>query len=952
MSARRPWSWLLLGGLTLSWTATAGAAPRLDFERRREVFEFTRQPSVAVAGDKATITFAVKDYCDVTVAIEDARGRIVRHLAAGVLGANAPAPFGRDSLAQSLVWDGKNDQGAYVDDPATHVARVSLGLLPRFERTLFWSPKKRVRSPNYLDANAVLATAPAGGMYIYDGGNCEHIRLFDAAGDYAHTVYPPPADALKQIAGVQWRAFPQDGRKLPLKWGREQNTFLTTGNLAAGGDRWPVGGGNDVRAMAAHGSRVVVAQQRLNWLSSAGGGAGQPLQGPEVFVPCYVPGIHEWRGGVVDVPPADMAFSPDGQWLYLAGYMWSRSWRHGVLNGVGRVTAAGGGRLENFAGDLGDVSGSGRVEKPFVDDLKGNPRAPGALGAAASVAVDREGRVYVADHLNNRIRIFDAAGKPLKDIAVATPSLVRVHPGNGQIFVFSYSLPIVHDKASVAKPVFTRLAGFADPRVLAACALPTRSHARDTPPCNIAVDFSVEPPTIWMSERSLEGYGGGDAGRPERTAVKLLVEQDGKLAVKRDFGADARSEAVYIRGTRHMKQRLYFDPRHRRLYVGELVCPHPEHVTTMADGAVIDPDSGRVEVVKFPVDAEDIAFDMEGHAYLRGFDKIMRYDPTTWREVPFDYGEELASGNTFFPGGRRVTTAITFYSERGVASSQMGGLGVSPKGHIIISACNPEAAPDARGDQSVHRVAVKPYTPTMFPGRSRPWEVHVFDRHGRALYRDAIPGVGRHVGLNMDADDNIYAMLAAIGPVNGQPYFNPLTATLIKLRPAAKILATRAPLPLTDELRPARPPDLVQVDAGDAAWLEEGVLWARGGVGADGKRVGCHCASQSRPAFDYFARTFLPELDRYSVLVVDKNNNEILRLGRYGNVDDGQPLIAAGGPPRPRALGGDEVALMHPQFLATESDRRLFIGDLGNARIVSVLLGYHAEARVAIGKGL
>ena len=99
---------------------------------------------------------------------------------------------------------------------------------------------------------------------------------------------------------------------------------------------------------------------------------------------------------------------------------------------------------------------------------------------------------------------------------------------------------------------------------------------------------------------------------------------------------------------------------------------------------------------------------------------------------------------------------------------------------------------------------------------------------------------------------------------------------------------------------------------------------------------------------DAVARSFVPEVDHYSVLVIDSNNNEILRIGQYGNVDDGAPLIKDGGPPHPRSIGGDEVAIMHAQMLAVHSDRRLFISDLGNARILSVKLGYHCEERMAL----
>ncbi|KKL93549.1 hypothetical protein LCGC14_1873570, partial [marine sediment metagenome] len=75
----------------------ASAANASDLEefrvKRREVFEFTARPTVTRKGDRVTVSFAAKDYCDVTVAIEDAKGKVIRHLASGVLGKNAPPPF-------------------------------------------------------------------------------------------------------------------------------------------------------------------------------------------------------------------------------------------------------------------------------------------------------------------------------------------------------------------------------------------------------------------------------------------------------------------------------------------------------------------------------------------------------------------------------------------------------------------------------------------------------------------------------------------------------------------------------------------------------------------------------------------------------------------------------------------------------------------------------------------
>jgi hypothetical protein len=93
--------------------------------------------------------------------------------------------------------------------------------------------------------------------------------------------------------------------------------------------------------------------------------------------------------------------------------------------------------------------------------------------------------------------------------------------------------------------------------------------------------------------------------------------------------------------------------------------------------------------------------------------------------------------------------------------------------------------------------------------------------------------------------------------------------------------------------------------------------------------------------------------------VLDSAGNLILRIGKYGNVDDGRPLVAAERSNRSdasdksdgRPIGGDEVALMHACYVAADTDRRLFIADAGNARILSVRLDYHATERVAL-KGL
>jgi hypothetical protein len=147
--------------------------------------------------------------------------------------------------------------------------------------------------------------------------------------------------------------------------------------------------------------------------------------------------------------------------------------------------------------------------------------------------------------------------------------------------------------------------------------------------------------------------------------------------------------------------------------------------------------------------------------------------------------------------------------------------------------------------------------------------------------------------------------------------------------------------------QPTRPLDLTSAAQGKA-WVVD-AAWMYGGVGYGGKNIGIGCACwNARFALDYLNRSFAPEIERYRVAVLDANGNLILRIGRYGNVDEGKPLIADGSPPNPRSIGGDEVSLFHGAYLATHTDRRLFIADPGNSRILSVKLDYHATEKIAL----
>src|SRR5690606_37592735 len=150
-------------------------------------------------------------------------------------------------------------------------------------------------------------------------------------------------------------------------------------------------------------------------------------------------------------------------------------------------------------------------------------------------------------------------------------------------------------------------------------------------------------------------------------------------------------------------------------------------------------------------------------------------------------------------------------------------------------------------------------------------------------------------GVEVDRDHNVYVMAAANRLHDGQPYWNEMAGTVTKFKAGQGrvVSATLGDVPLAADVRPKGPPD-IERGMGGACWAE-GAEWFYGGVGFGGCNGGpgggCHCWN-SKFCLDYFARSFAPEADHYGVAVLDTNGNLILRVGRYGNVDDGVPLAA------------------------------------------------------------
>ena len=150
---------------------------------------FTKKPQAVKKGDKVIITFSVSGQTDVEVAVLNAKGNAVRHLAAGVLGKNPPPPLQADSLSQTIEWDLKDDNGKDVTEGECSV-RVSLGLKAELDQ--FFGTHGLGGSKFTVDG--------AGDIYIKSGWT---VRVFTRDGVYKKTIMPFPADlTLEQVKGL------------------------------------------------------------------------------------------------------------------------------------------------------------------------------------------------------------------------------------------------------------------------------------------------------------------------------------------------------------------------------------------------------------------------------------------------------------------------------------------------------------------------------------------------------------------------------------------------------------------------------------------------------------------------------------------------------------------------------------------------------------------------------
>ncbi|PCJ63224.1 MAG: hypothetical protein COA79_00015 [Planctomycetota bacterium] len=912
--------------------------------KRKSVYEFTTDPKVKVDGDKITISFTSKDYCDATVAIENKSGKIIRHLASGVLGKNAPEPFKKNSLSQTLIWDSKNDQGRYVKDKKNIRIRVSLGLYVEYDKALNYSPHKRIGQ------RALIKMAPEG-LYVFESRGRDNLRLFDRNGKYIKTIYPFPADQINNVIGLKWTSYPKR-KKVPLKNSNYHQTFLTSGDNDDEQSGLKSGMVNiGASGIAIHGKKIAIAHEHLNRLATDGSTGGLPLSGPKTGISFKRSGYGGEGSGTVFIGPSSMAFSPDGKTLYYTGIMWHDSYTAspGVIPVVYQMSYAKNDEPTVFAG-FPDLKKYGNDDKHF--------------GTPTSLDLDANGNVYVTDYINDRIQVFSPVGKLIKSIICIKPAKILIHKKTNKVYVFSWSSigmskMMLNDKrykkynGRKVKQTLTTISAFPICKVESVEEFKIGNYpaGRFTKGAmtHISIDSWAKELTFWVSGKNhirteeankWSGRRNSDA-KAKRfvSGVRKYQKVKGIWTEILNFGNFVNKTVKRGKSLKWNIQNLYVNPSTGKLYVGEADSgPTGKAFMELLE---IDPNTGEVKVIVLPFNPMDIAFDLDGLIYMRTMNILVRYDTKTWKEVPFDYGaEKKRVGQDGGIGGTSSPSisCILLPATNAVCYHQ-GGMSINAKGDIAIACHTATKKYKSEGVAVKDVEIVKTYQPSQYPGRtssSTSLCIHVWDKRGQIKMQDVVNGTPMTDGVFIDNKLNLYMMATKARTIKGKYLQDGMSSTLIKFKPKkGRFLqpGKNIPIPLSTDNYPKRKQEIKGFWVEDYEWIYGGVGY--GGFNASWSSGGCACWF-ARFKLDYFQRSFVPEPMQYSVSVLDSNGNLILRIGQYGNEDSSgkKGLVKT---------KGDGIGLFHPAFTAVHSDKRVFISDVGNARIVSAFLKYHKE---------
>jgi DNA-binding beta-propeller fold protein YncE len=861
------------------------AAPAADQPAAATRPAFAKKPTAKKSGDAIQIDFTADRKTDVAVTIENAKGAIIRHLAAGMLGKNPPEHLQADSLSQSLTWDGKDDFGKPATGGPFRV-RVQLGMRPEFDRFLMHNP----------DGSGEVSTAavgPRGILYVFhkDGtanGNMggHKIKVYNRDGKHQKVLAPFPADIdAKKVKALGVFQTGQ-GDLVPHIHNWETLSFYPD-NIGWRGRDMP-----ELSCPAVDSTGRVYYLVQGPALVAVDADGGIPY---DTFLgPRLLPEIKDLRlsrdlSAFWSEHPC-LAVSSDDKYVYFAGLSTGAGdWRKAQpLPCVFRVPTDKRGPAEVFVGKLDQVG----KEKELLT-------APRGLAVA-------DGRLYVADPAADRVVVFQESDRSyVGEIAVKNPQVIGVDPASGAVYVCAYTGTQTAD--------LIKFSGLEKTREVCRMKLPRTGLSPNAGTHRIAVDASAKPVRIWLPTLY---------GAPTRL---LCIEDAGDKFVDK---GDPRSRDLWAEGPRD----ITVDRVRGEVYV-------------KANGNTtyrLDDNTGEVKgtidvsrVSPGTVLASQLVPGQDGDLYVFTWNKgLWRLDhegkPKKWdgldtHSIPLDgmmcFQLRHLAVRPYAPADEVYVIAtvdsVTKNPKDAGKFLTLNAVGQDGKNkRTLIWQCLNGAIPrlDAKGNIYLADLVKPPDRsyPEFFDGKLPPPPKQC-DRGDLFWY------------------SYMYGSILKFPPTGGIIWHQKELPKSGLGRPPAELLDQ--PKQVFKRHFSSQPHLTGEV---------QGALWTRFGYAPysahmSGNTSHCMCEGSGFDV-DPFGRVFFPNLGQFRIEVIDTNNNPITTFGQYGNEDSGGPDARVKKP---------DIPLAWPTYVAV-SDRWAYVADTVNRRVVRVKLAYAAEETCAV----